>query len=265
MTGQPDESARDNLQEFLQIFRQQQVYGAFQPILDLRNQRYLGYEGLIRGPADTPLHTPLALFALAHECGMTMEFERLCRETILRNFAALKLEGLLFLNVSVSCLSDPRFLNGATVQLLRDLRLRPGQIVIEITENQKVGDFGALREVLTHYRKQGFLIAIDDLGEGFSNLRMWSEIHPDYVKIDQHFIRNIAADPLKFRLVQAMRDIAESSHAELIAEGIETESEFVTIRDLGIAHGQGFLICRPAQQPLVAPSIAVRRLLTDKA
>jgi EAL domain-containing protein (putative c-di-GMP-specific phosphodiesterase class I)/GGDEF domain-containing protein/CBS domain-containing protein len=261
VTRQPSESARDDQHEFLEILRRQQVHGVFQPILDLRNQRYLGYEGLIRGPADSPLHSPLALFALAHECNRVVEFECLCRETILRDFSALKLEGRLFLNVSVGSLSDPRFFNGATQRLLRDLRLRPGQIVIEITENQKVGDFAALRVALAHYREQGFQIAIDDLGEGFSNLRLWSEIRPDYVKIDQHFIRNIAADPLKFRLVQAMRDIAESTHAELIAEGIETESEFVTIRDLGIAHGQGFLICRPARQPLAAPGIDIRRLL----
>jgi len=254
---------QENLQEFFQLFHQQQFYGVFQPILDLRNQRYLGYEGLIRGPADSPLHTPKVLFDLAHACGMTVELERLCRETVLRDFAARKLEGRLFLNVSVGCLSDPRFLNGATLQLLQDLRLRPGQIVIEITENQKVNNFAALRDVLTYYRNQGFQIAIDDLGEGFSNLRMWSEIHPDYVKIDQHFIRDIADDPLKFRLVQAMRDIAESSHAELIAEGIETESEFVTIRDLGISHGQGYLICRPTLYPPAAPCVAVRRLINQ--
>jgi EAL domain-containing protein (putative c-di-GMP-specific phosphodiesterase class I)/GGDEF domain-containing protein len=254
---------QENLREFFQLFHQQQLYGVFQPILDLRNQRYLGYEGLIRGPADSPLHTPKELFGLAHASGMSVEFERLCRETVLRDFAARSLAGRLFLNVSVNSLADPCFLNGATMQLLQELRLRPGQIVIEITESQKVSNFAALRDVLAHYRNQGFQIAIDDLGEGFSNLSMWSEIHPDYVKIDQHLIRNIAADPLKFRLVQAMRDIAESSHAELIAEGIETESEFVTIRDLGISHGQGFLICRPTQYPLAAPCVAMRRLINQ--
>ena len=251
----------EDLHAFSRVFERQQLHAVFQPILDLSQRRFLGYEGLIRGPADTPLHSPQLLLELAAASQLTVEFERLCRETILRDFAARKLDGLLFLNVSAGALADPRFLDGATTRLFQELRLRPGQIVIEITENQQVDDLAALQEVLQHYRGQGFQIAIDDLGEGFSNLRMWSEIHPEYVKIDQHFIRNIANDPIKFRLVRAMRDIAEATHARLIAEGIETESELITIRDLGIAHGQGFLISRPAIQPETAPGSEVRRLL----
>jgi EAL domain-containing protein (putative c-di-GMP-specific phosphodiesterase class I)/GGDEF domain-containing protein len=252
---------QENLRAFFELFEQKRLSAVFQPILDFRAHRFLGHEGLIRGPVDSPLHTPRVLLGLAQECGLTTEFERLCRETILREFARLDLPGRLFLNASVGCLADPRFLDGETARLLEELGLRPGQIVIEITENQEVTDFAALHEVLGCYRARGYRIAIDDLGEGFSNLRMWSEIRPDFVKIDRHFIHGIADDPLKFRLVQAMRDIAESSQAELIAEGIETESDFVTLHDLGIAHGQGFLIARPLPRPAPTPAPEVGRLL----
>lgn len=251
----------DNLRAFAALFAAPRLAAAFQPILDYRQHRFFGYEGLIRGPADTPLHSPQVLLGLAQASGLSMEFERLCRETVLREFARLDLPGRLFLNVSASCLADPHFIDGDTAQLLQSLGLRPGRIVIEITENQQVADFGALREVLSHYRACGYQFAIDDLGEGFSNLRMWSEIRPEFVKIDKHFIRGIADDPLKFRLVQAMRDIAENTHTELIAEGIETASEFSTMRDLGIAHGQGYLIDRPAACPALQPSTAVLELL----
>jgi EAL domain-containing protein (putative c-di-GMP-specific phosphodiesterase class I)/GGDEF domain-containing protein len=252
---------RDNLRLFLDLFEHRRLHAVFQPIIDFQAHRFLGYEGLIRGPVDSPLHAPTPLLGLAQECGLTMEFERLCRETVLRDFAAAGLVGRLFLNVSVGCLADPLFIDGETTRLLHSLRMRPDQIVIEITENQQVADFAALREVLAHYRTQGYQIAIDDLGEGFSNLRMWSEVRPEFVKIDQHFIRGIADDPLKFRLVQAIRDIAENSHAALIAEGIETESEFATLRDLGIAHGQGFLIARPTPRPPSAPEGKIKHLL----
>ena len=252
---------QENLRRFLALFEQNTLTAVFQPILDFNQQRFLGYEGLIRGPAGTPLHAPQVLLDLAHESGMTMQFERLCRETVLRGFARLRLPGRLFMNVSAGCLADPHFLNGETSSLLQSLQLRPGQIVIEITENQQVGDFSALREVLDHYRGLGYEFAIDDLGEGFSNLRMWSEIHPEFVKIDKHFIRGIADDPLKLRLVQAMRDIAENSRAALIAEGIETEAEFMTLRDLGIDCGQGFLIAHPPAAPPTAPDAAVGRML----
>jgi EAL domain-containing protein (putative c-di-GMP-specific phosphodiesterase class I)/GGDEF domain-containing protein len=254
---------RDNLRTFLELYEQRRLHAVFQPIIDFQSHRFLGYEGLIRGPVDSALHTPKLLLGLAQECGLTVEFERLCREIVLRDFAQAGLAGRLFLNVSVGCLADPRFIDGETTRLLQTLRMRPDQIVIEITENQEVADFAALHEVLTHYRAQGYQIAIDDLGEGFSNLRMWSEVRPEFVKIDQHFIRGIADDPLKFRLVQAMRDIAESSHAALIAEGIETESEFATLRDLGIAYGQGYLIARPVPLPDATPTPEVKALLNQ--
>lgn len=233
----------------------------FQPILDLRNRGYLGFEALIRGPAGTPWQMPAALFDLAERCGQTSEFSRRCREVALEGFARLALPGMLFINVSASCLADPRFLDSDTTRLLERLGLPPRRIVIEITENQQVADFSAFRDVLAAYRRIGYRIAVDDLGEGFSNLRMWSEVRPDFVKIDRHFISGIADDAMKFHLVKAMHELAEISHAQLIAEGIETEAEFATVRDLGIDFGQGFLIARPAPDPERDPSQAVAELL----
>jgi EAL domain-containing protein (putative c-di-GMP-specific phosphodiesterase class I)/GGDEF domain-containing protein len=250
-----------HLELFHRIFDAQSLSAVFQPIIDFRVRGYLGYEGLIRGPAGTPLHSPLALFALARSAGLSAEFERLCREIVLREFAALKLQGRLFINVSVSCLTDPHFMNGQTARLLDDLGLPPQRIVIELTENQQVSDFSALRDVLHSYRKLGYQIAMDDLGEGFSNLRMWSEVQPEFVKIDRHFINNIDDDVLKFQLVRAMREIAETTRSHLIAEGIETGAEFTTVRDLGIGFGQGFLIARPDSRPQKVPPASIIHLL----
>lgn len=252
---------QDNLRAFFELFERQTFRAVFQPILGFGSHRFIGYEGLIRGPADSPLHSPLTLLGLARECGLTMEFERICRIIILREFARLALPGRLFLNVSASCLADPHILSDENIRLLHELRLRPDRIVVEITENEEIADFGALRDVLEYYREQGFRIAIDDLGEGFSNLRMWSEVKPDLVKIDRHFIHGIAADPLKHRLVCAMRDIAESTHVELVAEGIEDAADFIALRDLGITHGQGFLIGHPLERPAVEPSFDTVALL----
>lgn len=252
---------RDNLRAFIDIYQQRRLGAVFQPILDFRARRYLGFEGLIRGPADTPLHSPAALFDLARHTGLTTEFERACREVVLREFARLRLPGQLFVNVSISSLADAAFMNGETAALLKELGLTTGQIVIELTENQHVSDFSALRDVLAAYRRLGYRIAIDDLGEGFSNLRIWSEVHPEFVKIDRHFISGIADDSLKFQLVRAMHEIAESCHVSVIAEGIETEAEFATVRDLGIVCGQGFLIARPAALPEPEPTPALRDLL----
>ncbi|GAB2181464.1 bifunctional diguanylate cyclase/phosphodiesterase [Denitratisoma sp. agr-D3] len=253
----------ENIRRLQEVIDRRQLRPAFQPILDFRTRSYLGYEGLIRGPEGTDLFSPLMLFELARVSGQTEILERLCREVTFREFAAQKLPGRLFINVSATCLADPFFLNGETARLLQEIGLRAQQIVIEITENQHVNDFSLLRDQLATYRKIGYQIAVDDLGEGFSNLRMWSEVRPEFVKIDRHFINGIADDALKFQLVKAMQELSEASHARIIAEGIETEAEFTTVRDLGIEFGQGFLISRPQFQPERSPQAESIRLLSN--
>jgi EAL domain-containing protein (putative c-di-GMP-specific phosphodiesterase class I)/GGDEF domain-containing protein len=248
---------------FHRILGGRQLSAVFQPLLDFRAGVYMGFEGLIRGPVGTRLHSPVALLNLARACDMTMEFERLCREIVFREFRRLALPGKLFVNVSISCLGDPFFLSRETRKILDEIGLHPCQIVIELTENQHVSDFSALRDVLNAYRVAGYRIAVDDLGEGFSNLRIWSEVHPEYVKIDRHFISGIADDTMKFHMVKAIRDLGEASQAKLIAEGIETQAEFETIRDLGIDFGQGFLIARPAADPGRVPDEQTRMLIKE--
>lgn len=255
----------DNLRQFLDIFRGRDLRAVFQPVLDFRARHYVAYEGLIRGPSDSSLVSPEVLFGLAREAGLSIEFEALCREVVLRQFAGLGLTGLLFLNASPGALADPEFVSGSTARLIDELNLRANRIVIELTENQRVSDYSVLREALDIYRRCGYQIAVDDLGEGFSNLRIWSEVRPDFVKIDRHFISGIADDGLKFQLVRAMHEIADSSQVKLIAEGIETEAEFVTVRDLGIAYGQGFLIAKPNVAPASTPSEPTLALIKRSA
>ncbi len=261
----PDWLNEANLRQFHELLRGPGLSAVFQPILDFRAKRYLGFEGLIRGPAGSPLNSPLVLFNLAAQLGLTTEFERLCRRVVLTGFAALEIPEKLFINVSPSCLRDPSFMNGETAALLERLGLRTGQIIIELTENQHISDFSALRDTLGAYRDLGYQIAIDDLGEGFSNLRMWSEVRPEFVKIDRHFISGIEQDALKFQLVRAMHDIADTCNSRIIAEGIETDAEFATVRDLGIELGQGYRICRPQADPARVPVEAIRALIEDSA
>lgn len=233
----------------------------FQPIIDFRAHAFIAFEGLIRGPEGTPYHNPAALFAAAERHDLRQMLERACRETVFRSFARLQLPGKLFINASPDSLDDPAFRNGGTVDLLRRLGLAPGRVVIELTENQRITDFPSIHQTLSHYRGLGYQIAIDDLGEGFANLRMWSEVKPEYVKIDRHFIDGIADDHLKFQFVKAMQDLAETCAARIIAEGIETERDCLAVRDLGIACGQGYLIAMPTDRPRPIPSETMATLL----
>ena len=234
----------------------------FQPIIDFRVRSMLGYEALIRGPVGSPLQFPDQLFGAARRAGLSLQLEHASREACLRAFAAQRLAGRLFLNVTPGCLLDQKMMNGHTRDLLNELGIAPNRIVIELTENEQITNQPGIQETLLHYRGRGFQIAIDDLGEGFANLRMWSEVRPEFVKIDKHFVHGIADDRIKFHFVRAMQDLAEICNALLVAEGIERIEDFNCIRDMGIACGQGYFIARPEILPARQLSSGVLAALT---
>lgn len=239
----------DEVAELRQIIADSQLCPVFQPILDFRARATLGYEALIRGPRDGALHRPDQLFAVARKNGLGLELEHACRVASLRAFARMGLPGRLFLNVTPGGLLDLHMMDEDSNALLVELGLTPNRIVIELTENQSITEVPGMQDVLLHYRSRGFKFAIDDLGEGFSNLRMWSEVRPEYVKIDKHFVNGIADDRVKFLFVRAMQDLAETCKSSLVAEGIERAADFLCIRDMGIACGQGWFIARPSVEP----------------
>lgn len=256
-----DENATQARLWLLEIIEQRRLTALFQPVVLMGNGEIAGYEGLIRGPSDSPLHSPLNLFRAANENGLSVEVEHLSRQVVLESFARLKLSGKLFLNVSPECLLQRNARHGETLGYIHNLGLSPDRVIIELTENQRIYDYNLMREAVKHYRTMGFEIAIDDLGEGFSSLRLWSELRPDYVKIDMHFIQGIDQDPVKHQFVSSIQQIAEKSGTKVVAEGIETEAELQAIKDLGITCGQGYYIARPSGQPVTALPAEVVKVL----
>lgn len=232
-----------------EIIERSQLSALFQPVVNLKNGEIKGYEGLIRGPSDSPLHSPQSLFksAAQHQLGARLEY--LCRRVVLEKFAELELGGQLFLNVSPECLIRSSVRHGETLQYMKEIGISPTRVIMELTEGQPTFDYDVLREASMHYRNMGFQIAMDDLGEGFSGLRLWSELRPEFVKIDMHFIQGINHDPVKLQFVRSIHEIAAESGCQVIAEGIETQAEFLVVRDLDIAFGQGYHLARPNAKP----------------
>ncbi|WP_168167753.1 GGDEF domain-containing protein [Duganella sp. HH101] len=243
------------------ILARRQLSALFQPIVHMQSGEIIAYEGLIRGPSDSPLHAPMNLFKVARANGLTVEVEHLCRRVVLERFAELDLPGKLFLNVSPECLLQRDARHGETLEYIHQIGINPDRVIIELTENQPTYDYELMREAVLHYRTMGFQIAIDDLGEGFSSLRLWSELRPEYVKIDMHFIQGINHDPVKLQFVRSIQEIADKSDTLVIAEGIETQAELLVLRDVGVAFGQGYHLGRPHAQPArAAPAEVVKAL-----
>lgn len=229
------------------IIRHSLLNVVFQPILELSTRNFLGHEALVRPRTSACFKGPTEMFAAAERLLLSNALDHACRTRIFEEFARQQIPGTLFLNATPGSLHDPAFQNGETMSLMRRLNIPPSRIVIEITENQRISDFDHFRDALAHFRNLGYRIAIDDLGQGMSNLRMWTEIHPDFVKIDRHFIHGIAHEPLKFQLVRAMHGMAETCGASIIAEGVEDAEDFRTLRDIGIPFVQGYFVARPAR------------------
>ena len=238
-------------QELISILEHKKLTPHFQPIISLAQKKIVAYEALIRGPSNSPLHSPLNLFDIADRYGLSSQLEFVCRELSIQHFAEFNLDAKLFLNVSPHVLLQPEFKTGETLRYLEQFGLSPRNVVIELTEHKPIDDYELMREAVMHYRGMGFEIALDDLGAGYSSLRLWSELLPEYVKIDQHFIQELQNDSIKLNFVRSIQGIASSLNCHVIAEGVETEAEFNVIKQLGITHGQGYYFARPTAIPLV--------------
>ena len=239
----------EQLSALSQILAQGNLHSLFQPIVSLSERSILGYEALTRGPSNSPLHSPIPLFAVARQSGRLSELEIACRESACRRFSELKLPGKLFLNISPESLLEASHQPGRTLQLLKTYGIDPSQVVIELTEQAPIDDFSLLHTALHHYRAMGFSIALDDLGAGYSSLRLWSELRPDYVKIDRHFIDGIHQDAVKREFVGSILKMAKASRAQVIAEGIELPEELAVLAEMGVDLLQGYLLGRPQEQP----------------
>jgi len=250
-------------QLFREILERRALSCVFQPILGFHDRQLFGYEALIRGPRDSIFQSPADLFDAAQDTDSLAELSVICVNTVLTHFSALRLPGKLFINLSPAVVTAPGFDSIRARENLLRLGLKAGQMIIELTEHQPTFSFKNVHDSLQIFRSMGFQVAIDDLGEGFSSLRLWSELKPEFVKADKHFVKGIADDPIKVQFLKAIQLIAESCGSRIIAEGIENEADFRVVQELGIAFGQGYFIGRPEEKPKAALADHVVALLSD--
>lgn len=233
------------------VIRQQKLTVHFQPIIHLQTRQIYGYEGLVRGPVNTVLYSPTRLFEAATKADRLAELDLLCRSMVIHRFAQLTLPGRLFINVDPYSLTHEHFREGLTLELVEQARLNPSQLIIELTETHPVEDIRLMQQAMIHYQEMGFRVALDDLGAGYSGLKLWSEIRPDIVKIDRHFIQGVDQDRTKQQFVSTILKTATALGCRVITEGVETEGEYATLRKIGVEMLQGYYFGRPVPIPPV--------------
>jgi EAL domain-containing protein (putative c-di-GMP-specific phosphodiesterase class I) len=228
------------------LLAQRSVRAVYQPIIRLSDGALMGYEALARPGAHPTAGSVEALFVAAHRLGVARDLDWLCRRTAIQDSHQVPPGIPVFVNVGVGALLDPIHDVDQMLLLLRYAGRDPQDVVLEITERETITDLERLRVVLDLYRREGFRIAIDDVGEGRCTLEVLATAMPEFLKLARSLIVN-AHQPGPCSAIQAAIAFARSSGAAVIAEGVENAVVAEQMRILGIELGQGFHLGMPME------------------
>lgn len=214
---------------------QRAFHTVFQPVVDLDSGELAGSEALTRFPGSA---SPDVWFAEGHRVGLGVALEASAVESALRSLDEVPDHAYIAVN------AGPDLATSAVLRRLLD-SVDATRVVIELTEQTHIDDYDTLRRSLTALRASGARVAIDDTGAGFASFAHILKLAPDLIKLDRILTTGIDMDPARRSMAAALVGFAAATGAKVIAEGIETESELDTVRDLGISFGQGYFLGRP--------------------
>jgi EAL domain-containing protein (putative c-di-GMP-specific phosphodiesterase class I) len=234
-----DDRRREKLRADIErLIESQSVDVAYQPIVDLRDDRCLGIEALARFRA--PFAGAAQTLAASAEVGLSLELERLVVRRAWEMIERLGPGQFLALNLTP----------GALLVLARRANLRVElplpQLVVEVTEHAAIDSYPMLREELAPLREQGLRIAVDDAGAGYASLRHVLELRPDFIKLDRSLCHGIADDHARRVAVKGLLLLAVDLGARVVAEGVERPSDLEAVRELDLDAAQGYLLGAPS-------------------
>lgn len=175
---------------------------------------------------------------------------------------AIELAGALFsgketklsINFMPNAVYEPAACIRATLEAAHRVGFAHHQIMFEFTENERMIDVPHVQRIIAEYRKQGFLTALDDFGAVYAGLNLLASFQPDLIKLDMDLIRGVASSPARQTIISCITAMARELGMAVLAEGIETEAEFVALRAGGVQLFQGYLFAKPAMASL--PSVS---------
>ena len=231
----PSPPGGDSLTRLVEeLMRPGAIYMAAQPIVGLADGSLLGYELLAR--SSIPCSSgPDQWLAHASYLGVRTEFELACLQAACDKGPPPE-DVRLFVNLSPRTLLDPRL-----DQILNGLPPR----VIEITEHEAVSDYQELRRRLQSWTTATTMLAIDDVGSGYSSMSHVIQLHPQYIKIDRSLVHKAHRDPNKLAVLRGLVGFSRQCGVTSLAEGVETSEELNALRAVGVDLVQGYLLARP--------------------
>lgn len=210
---------------------------ASQPIVELSTGRVTAVECLVR-PQHPHLQSALQLIAAAELSGRLWEVGAL----IFALVAQRPHDGLpLFVNVHPAQFGDPLLF-----RRLEPLLGRASSVILEITEQSDLQSIPGWELTFEQLIEAGFQFAIDDLGAGYSNLALLSDLRPAFIKVDMSMVRDVHLHSRKQRLIEMLVGFANATGSKLVAEGVESRQEAQALLALGTHFAQGYYFARPA-------------------
>lgn len=216
----------------------------YQPIVNLRNGRPIGFEALTRFGRDTVPH-PDRWFNDAAQVGLQEELELAAIRKALHGLEHLPPNTYVSLNAAPSTI-----LQGKLSALLEGYPCE--RLMLEVTEHVSIEDYSVVADALEPLRRRGIRLAVDDAGSGYASFRHILKLKPDVIKLDISLIQRIDCDPGSRALAAALIRFAEETGSQIVAEGVETEAELAVLRELKVDKVQGFLLGRPAPLEMLA-------------
>ena len=228
----------------------------FQPIFMLRDMMLWGYECLMRArDTDGRLVNPGRIIEMAREENLTFVLDRVCRECHIENAtkAGVPPHCRLLINFLPTVIYQPEVCLRTTLAAVERCGISHDRIIFEVVESELVEDRDKLCRILDFYRREGFGVALDDMGAGYSGLNMMADLSPDLIKIDRELISRSVKSSMHRSVCRAIAELGRSEGKLVLAEGVETKAELEIMRDLEVDLVQGFLFGRPQPEPVVTP------------
>jgi len=239
------------LENIISIFEEVEIINHLQPIISVTKNTVIGYESLCRGLCKNcrRIIQPLELFSKLKDEKELFELDLRARFKAIEFFdkaLSKNKEHLLFFNFDANLIEKKIDSSETLLDFCKNTKVRANNIVIEITES-KPCKLDRLMNFVEECRKYGFLIALDDVGTGYSNFDRISAIKPDIIKLDRSIIENLDKDYHKKVIFRSMSRLAGKMGILLLAEGVETEDEVLYSLELGADLLQGFYFARPEE------------------
>ena len=177
------------INDFFKIINEKKIKSVFQPIVSLKTGEIVSFEALSRITLESCTLNIEELFKIAHTIEQSWKLDQLCRKCAIKASQQMPLGKKLFINVDANILLDSDFVQGFTKEYLKKYHLDSNNIVFELSETTSIEDKHLFKQTVRHYRSQGFEIAIDDVGSGYSNLNRINHTQPEYIKLDKELIK----------------------------------------------------------------------------